>query len=97
MSDQDALEGILASLYDAMLDDSRWPAASALIDDACGLKGNGLMVAEGPENDIRATCVGAYYRGQRRQDLQTGTRTRLAPGPAPRRDLGPRRRRTARR
>ena len=70
MSDQDALEGILASLYDAMLDDSRWPAASALIDDACGLKGNGLMVAEGPENDIRATCVGAYYRGQRRHDLE---------------------------
>ena len=31
MSDQDALEGILASLYDAMLDDSRWPAASALV------------------------------------------------------------------
>ena len=32
MSDQDAFERILASLYDAMLDDTRWPGASALID-----------------------------------------------------------------
>ena len=70
MSDQDALEDILASLYDAMLDDTRWPAASALVDEACGLKGNSLMVGEGPEDDIRATCVGTYYRGQRRQDIE---------------------------
>ena len=70
MSDQDAFERILSAMYDAMLDDTRWPAASALIDEACGLKGNGLMVAEGPQDDIRATCLGAYYRGQRCQDLE---------------------------
>ena len=29
----------MASLYDAMLDDTRWPAASALIDEACGAGG----------------------------------------------------------
>ena len=33
MSDQDRFERILEALYDAMLDDARWPAASALIDD----------------------------------------------------------------
>ena len=27
---------------------------SALIDEACGLTGNGLMVGEGPTNDVRA-------------------------------------------
>ena len=70
MSEQDAFERTLAAMYDAMLDDTRWPAVSALVDEACGLKGNGLMVGEGPKDDIRATCVGAYYRGQRRQDLE---------------------------
>ena len=35
MSDQDAFERILGSLHEAMLDDSHWPATSALIDEAC--------------------------------------------------------------
>ena len=33
MGDQDAFERILASLHDAMLDDTRWPGTSALIDE----------------------------------------------------------------
>ena len=70
MSDQDAFERILASLYDAMLDDTHWPATSALIDEACGITGNALMVGEGPQDDIRALFVGLYYRGQRREDLE---------------------------
>ena len=67
MNSQDAFERILASLYDAMLDETRWPATSALIDEACGLTGNGLMVAEGPPDDVRALFVGLYSRGQRRE------------------------------
>ena len=70
MGDQDALERILASLYDAMLDDTRWPVTSALIDEACGLTGNGLVVAEGPKDDVRVLFVGGYWRGQRREDLE---------------------------
>ena len=70
MSDQDAFERILASLYDAMLDDTRWPGGSALIDEACGLTGNGLLVGEGPKDDVRVLFVGAYCRGQRREDLE---------------------------
>ena len=70
MSDQDAFEHILASLHDAMLDDARWPAVSALIDEACGIEGNDLMVGEGPEDDVRARFVGVYRRGQRREDLE---------------------------
>ena len=70
MSDQDAFESILASLYDAMLDDTYWPVTSGLIDAACGSTGNALMVGEGPKDDIRVLFVGLYYRGQRREDLE---------------------------
>ena len=70
MSDQDAFERILALLYDAMLDDTRWPGVSALIDEACGLTSNGLMVGEGPKDDVRVLFVGSYHRGQRREDLE---------------------------
>lgn len=34
-SNQDAFEHILASLHEAILEDARWPAASAVIDEAC--------------------------------------------------------------
>ena len=70
MSEPPAFERILASVYDAMLDDARWPAASALIDEACGITGNDLMVGEGPPDDVRAHFVGVYCRGQRREDLE---------------------------
>ena len=70
MSKPPTFERILASLYDAMLDDTHWPATSALIDEACGIAGNALMVGEGPQDDIRVLFVGLYYRGQRRTDLE---------------------------
>ena len=70
MSNQDAFERILASLYAAMLDDRHWPATSALIDEACGIVGNTLMVGEGSQDDIRARFVGLYYRGQGREDFE---------------------------
>ena len=70
MSEQAAFARVLASLYDAMLDETHWPATSALIDEACGLTGNALLVGEGPPDDIRVTFVGLYYRGQRRPDLE---------------------------
>ena len=70
MSEQAAFERVVSSLYDAMLDDARWPATSALIDEACGVVGNALLVGEGQPDDIRVTFVGLYYRGQRRPDLE---------------------------
>ena len=70
MSGHDAFERILASLYDAMLDDVHWPATSALIEEACGITGNTLLVGEGPKDDLRVLFVGLYYRGQRREDLE---------------------------
>ena len=70
MSERDAFDRVLASVHDATLDETRWPATAALIDEACGLTGNGLMVAEGPKDDVRALFVGLYARGQRREDLE---------------------------
>ena len=70
MSDQDAFERILASLYDAMLDDTRWPATSALIDEACGIVGNVLLISGGPQDDVRVLFAQAHYRGQRREDWE---------------------------
>ena len=68
--DHDAFERILASMHDAMLDDARWPGVSALIDETCGLTGNDLIVREGPRDDVRVLFVGAYCRGQRREDQE---------------------------
>lgn len=70
-------ERILKSFYDAMLDDALWPAASALIDEACGLTGNGLLVVEGTKQDARLCPLGLYYRGE---PLQRGVRVLGLPG-----------------
>ena len=70
MNNQDAFARILASVYDAMLDDAQWPATSALIDEACGMTGNALLVAEGPKDDIRVLTVGLYTKGQRYEDIE---------------------------
>ena len=70
MTGHDARERILSSLYDAMLDDARWPATSALIDDAVGVTGNALVVVDGPKDNMRVGFVGLYYRGCRREDVE---------------------------
>ena len=83
MSEHDAFDRVLAAVHAATLDETRWPATSALIDEACGLTGNGLMVAEGPTNDVRALFVGLYARGQRRGRalLHESERARIDPDP----------------
>ena len=68
--DQDGFERILESLHDAMLDHARWPAASTLIDEACGLTGSGLLVVEGTKEDARLCPLGLHYRGEPRKDLE---------------------------
>ena len=70
MNPQDAFARILASVYDAMLDDAQWPATAALINEACGLTSNALVVGEGPQDDIRVLSVGLYARGQRLTDVE---------------------------
>ena len=70
MSQLDTYNRILSSLHQAMLDDAHWPATSALIDDACGMSGNELVIAEGAGDDVRILFARFYQRGERRQDLE---------------------------
>ena len=70
MSQLDTHNRILSSLHQAMLDDAHWPATSALIDDACGMTGNELVIAEGAGDDARILFARFYQRGERRQDLE---------------------------
>ena len=70
MSSLDALDRMLRSLHRAMLDDAHWPAASALIDETCGVKGNGLAVGGGSGDNHRIYFTGIYRRGERRRDLE---------------------------
>ena len=67
---RDALAGLLSALQDAALDDTLWPAASALIDEAVGSIGNGLVIGEGPVDDIRIIFAAAYCRGWRDFDRE---------------------------
>ena len=66
MSPDDAFDRLLASLYRAARDDAHWSATAALIDEACGLAGNMLVVGE-RSGDIH--FVRALYRGEVRDDL----------------------------
>ena len=61
---------LLASLYDAALDAALWPAASELIDEAIGVKGNALLIPTGPDGDARFRSAVCLFRGQRREDLE---------------------------
>ena len=69
MSDQDAFERILAALHAATLDETLWPATSALIDEACGIQGTALLVGDGPPEAPRVLFAQLYYRGHSRADL----------------------------
>ena len=88
MSGHDAFERILTSLHEAVLDDVHWPTTTALIDEACGLTSNALLVGEGPNDDLRVLFVGLYYRGRlQARLLSDGIRpgaTAAAPGPGAR-------------
>ena len=70
MSQYDTFDRILTLLHEAMLDDAHWPATSALIDEACGMTGNALVVGEGFGSDVRILSARFYCRGERRQDLE---------------------------
>ena len=71
VSSRNQFDRILASLHDAVLDDARWPACSALIDEACRTKGNLLTLARGQSpDDADIYLARLYYRGERNQALE---------------------------
>ena len=59
---------VLRSLQQATLDEARWPATSALIDEACGATGNALVTGEGFGADTRVYSARFYCHGERHQD-----------------------------
>ena len=71
MSQRDAFDGVLASLHEAVFDDARWPAASALIDEACRIKGNMLVYGAGRTQDDVAIFLARFcFRGQRNEEFE---------------------------
>ena len=71
MSQLDDLNRIVVSLNKAALDDARWPATSALIDDACRAKGNLLLYARDTSyGDIQMLYAKLCYHGQHHKELE---------------------------
>ena len=71
MEMRDPFDRIMSSLHDAMLDDTRWPAVSGLIDEACRIRGNALVVGKGrSQADGEIFLARFCYRGERREDCE---------------------------
>ena len=71
MSGPDPFGRVLEALHAAAFDDAGWPAASALIDELCGSKGNILVSGDGaPPEAIDVFHARFCYRGELRPDLQ---------------------------
>ena len=68
MNRRDAFDRVLAALHEATFDDARWPEVSALVDEACGIKGNIVMYGGGGLGPVY--LAGFYYRGERREELE---------------------------
>ena len=83
MGKLEAYERILTSLHEAALDDTSWSTASALIDDALHVHGNGLVLVDlhSPE-DIQIYFLGFFYHGQRNRDGNAYTTRSITPGRA---------------
>ena len=71
MDRQEALDRVLVSLNEAMLDDRHWPVTSALIDDACGMQGNALVVGKGRSQEDGQIFLARFcYRGVRNEERE---------------------------
>ena len=71
MSQQDLFERLIESLHATALDDRRWSATSALLDELCEAKGNFLVFGDGvSHDDIDIFFARLCYRGQRCTELE---------------------------
>ena len=71
MTPQEKFDRILALLHEAVLDDSRWVATSALIDEACGAKGNHLVFCTaGSDGGVWPVFMRFCYRGEHRREWE---------------------------
>ena len=71
MGELEAFEHILASLHEAALDNTHWPTASALIDDALGVHGNSLAFGDlHSGKDIQFYFLETFSHGQRLSEFE---------------------------
>lgn len=71
MSERRAFDRILASLHEATLDDTHWPVASALIDDAFRAKGNSLVFGRGrTEEGVQIFSARFFCGGERLRESE---------------------------
>jgi len=61
MSQQNRFDRAVAALHEAMLGDAHWREASALIDEACGMKGAHLVVVDGRSKDEPEWLFDQFY------------------------------------
>ena len=62
---------VVSALNDAMLDDAHWPRASALVDRACGSKGNILVWGQGGlAGDLKTFLARVFYHGHRHGEFE---------------------------
>ena len=69
MNPDDAFERCLELLYEAALDDARWPAATSLSEEALDASGNALGVTEVGDDDVRVRFARFLRRGDSLPDL----------------------------
>ena len=68
---EDLCDRIVRSLHAAAFDADGWPAAAALIEAACGVKGSALAFGAGHSpQDLEIYFAQFCLRGQRREDLE---------------------------
>ena len=71
MTRRAAFDEMLAALHEAAFDDARWPEASAVIDEACGIKGNMIVFGSGTSHDdVVIYLARLCYRGERNEALE---------------------------
>ena len=61
-----AFERILEMLYAAMLDGEQWLEASALIEEACGSVGSGLLIVDSLGDDLGEDSIFLQARANAR-------------------------------
>lgn len=69
MNPESTFERCLKALYEAALDDARWPAATTLIEEALDAEGFALIVAEGVDDSTRTQFARFLRRGESQEEL----------------------------
>ena len=71
MNQGEMFERVLASIHGAALDGALWPVASGHIDEACGMRGNTVVVARGhSQRDGEILFARTCHHGERHEDWE---------------------------